>query len=81
MEVQTPEYWKEEKFQPLIEETTAYGNKVKIPQSLKSTWEMWGQNKKKIDVERAKASGWFRKSLRNPIYQDLRRVYFEQYHK
>ena len=37
MAVKTPEYWKEYE---LIEEMTAYGNKVMIPKSYKCGWEM-----------------------------------------
>lgn len=81
MAVKTPSYWLEEKYQPLVEAETAFGNKVLIPQSLMDTWEMWERNKHLVlpTVERAKAAGWFKKSLRNQKYQDLMRVYFEQY--
>ena len=37
MAVKTPEYWKE---YDLIEETTAYGNKVMIPDICKCGWEL-----------------------------------------
>ena len=39
MAVQTPSYWAEERYQPLIEVETAYGNKVKIPESFQTCWE------------------------------------------
>ena len=39
MAVQTPEYWKEKEFQPLIEETTAYGTKVRIPKKWHKIWK------------------------------------------
>ena len=37
--VKTPEYWKEPKYQPLIEVTTLSGSKIKIPERLKDTWD------------------------------------------
>ena len=40
MAVKTPTYWQEEKYQPLVEVKTAYGNKVKIPESLVQCWEL-----------------------------------------
>ena len=39
MAVQTPSYWKEEKYQPLVEVETAYGNKVKIPERYLPLWK------------------------------------------
>ena len=38
-EIQTPKYWAEEEYQPLVEVTTIYGNPVKIPERWRSTWE------------------------------------------
>ncbi len=37
--VKTPPYWKEEKYQPLIEVKTVYKNKVKIPSVMKDNWD------------------------------------------
>ena len=81
MAVKTPSYWQEDKYQPLVEAQTAYGNKVLIPQSLTDTWAMWESRREEIlgRLEQVIADGWFDKSLRNPKYQDLKRVYFEQY--
>lgn len=79
--VLTPSYWQEEQYQPLVEVETAYGNKVRIPQSLLSTWAMWEEGKQLIlpNIEQAKAAGWFEPSKRNPAYRDLKRVFFELY--
>ena len=40
MSIKTPSYWNEEKFLPHVEEKTAKGNSVMIPQKLKFDWEM-----------------------------------------
>ena len=37
--IQTPSYWKEEKYQPLVETVTVYGNKVLIPKNFLNFWE------------------------------------------
>ena len=49
--VKTPEYWKKEQFQPLIEVETAYGNKVKIPEKLKVSYEVAKKRKAFIEKE------------------------------
>ena len=38
-EIQTPKYWEEDWYQPLVEVTTIYGNPVKIPERWRSIWE------------------------------------------
>ena len=46
MMVQTPIYWYEEKFQPLVETETLYGHKVRIPEIFQNSWEelkIWGR--------------------------------------
>ena len=40
-EIQTPSYWEEDWYQPLVEVTTIYGNPVKIPERWRSTWEFY----------------------------------------
>ena len=81
MAVQTPGYWQEEKYQPLVEVETAYGNKVKIPESLLDTLKIWKHRKEEIlrNIEQAKAEGFFKKTIHNQNKQDLKRVYFEQF--
>ncbi|MBR5782918.1 MAG: hypothetical protein IKY33_01685 [Clostridia bacterium] len=82
MAVKTPEYWKEEQYQPLVEETTAYGNKVQIPQSLQLAWKyhksvienmvkQYGQEKAVGLMEKRK--------LRGKSARDLRSVLLEKY--
>lgn len=77
MNVNTPEYWKE---YDLIEETTAYGNKVKIPQSLRLAWkyhktmmeqlvEQFGQEKAVDLMEKRKLRGTAAKDLRNVLLE------------
>ena len=40
MTVQTPSYWKDERYQPLIEVKTINGNTVRIPKLFEYHWEM-----------------------------------------
>ena len=44
-EVNTPSYWEEEKYQPLTEVETIFGNPIEIPKPLKDSWDfqlnMW----------------------------------------
>ena len=40
MAVKTPKEWQEERFQPLVEATTFYGNKVMIPEKCLFAWEI-----------------------------------------
>ena len=39
MEIKTPGYWNEEKFQPLLETETVYGHKVKVPEIFMDLWQ------------------------------------------
>ena len=50
--VQTPSYWKEEKYQPLVETVTVYGNKVLIPKNFLGSWEMLLKEKEAIEIEK-----------------------------
>ena len=81
--IQTPKYWENKEFQPLVEAETAFGHKVKIPKNLLDIWEMRERQKPYIlpDLERAKADGWFAPVLtrRKMVQQDIKRVYYEQY--
>ena len=79
--VQTPKYWENPEFQPLVEAETAFGHKVKIPKNLLNIWEMRERQKPYIlpDLERAKADGWFKAQIDRMVPQDLKRVFFEQY--
>ena len=38
-EIQTPSYWQEEEYQPLVKLKTLYGNQVMIPQKFQDSWE------------------------------------------
>ena len=40
MAVKTPKEWQKAEYQPLIEATTYYGNKVMIPEKFQFAWEM-----------------------------------------
>ena len=55
--VETPAYWNEEQFQPLMEVTTIFGNKIKIPSRFKGSWDMMMFMCEKIISAQGKAAG------------------------
>ena len=81
MAIKTPSYWKEEKYQPLVEAETAYGNIVEIPQNLQDIWKRTASLKGKYpkDVEQAKAVGFFERKTRNRENWDILLVYYEEF--
>lgn len=81
MLIKTPDYWQEEKYQPLVEAETAYGHKVKIPKNLQDIWNKTASLKGKYppNVELAKAAGYFAKPKRHRERRDIIRVYYEEY--
>ena len=81
MAVKTPSYWQEEKYQPMVEAETAYGNKVEIPQNLQAIWNRTASLKGKYpkDVEQAKAAGFFKRKTRNRANWDILLVYYEEF--
>lgn len=82
MAVQTPEYWKEERFQPLIEETTALGNKVLIPQKFLDGWKMERLRMEFCQKQKLPLMvGLAEDRTSNPIYYDMARVFYEIYPK
>ena len=48
-EIQTPSYWQEEKYQPLVKAKTLYGNQVMIPIGYQETWELEEFRVKSVD--------------------------------
>ena len=84
MAVQTPSYWAEERYQPLIEVETAYGNKVKIPERYLPLWKMAQAGKKTTiqHYEQAIADGSYDKPTKRAKFAiDLRKVFVEKYHE
>ena len=81
MAIKTPSYWQEEKYQPLVEAETAYGNKVEIPQNLQNVWEQIASLKGRYpkDVEQAKAAGFFKRTTHNRAKRDILLVYYEEF--
>ena len=83
MAVKTPSYWLEEKYQPLVEAETAYGNKVLIPQLYAENWELY-QATKELMLEfwqRGQAAGYLAPTD-NPRQKwavDLMRTFLEVY--
>ena len=56
-EIKTPAYWREERFQPLIEVETIYGNKVEIPRRFKDSWDMMMDMSERIISKQGRADG------------------------
>lgn len=87
MAVKTPECWKEAEYQPLVEVETAYGNKVKIPESSLILWQMYRHGKNGVErhreqFEREIAAGLYQtKDRRYKRVNDLRKVFVEKYHE
>ena len=87
--VNTPKYWEEEKYQPLIEVETIYGNTVKIPERFKDSWEFLMQSCAKVISEQGKANGLkaITESLdsstlaRSRDCEDFYKVFAESYQK
>ena len=81
MAVQTPSYWQEEKYQPLVEAITAYGNKVLIPEKLTVCWEIEQERKKYLDRDKPAVKDGYLKELMGP--QEMRlhgiQVFWEIY--
>ena len=80
--VKTPEYWKEELFQPQVETTTHYGTKVKVPENLMPAWRSLQRYGKKMleesSIEDLVPVTWKKTpTYRNILTRDLRSVYFE----
>ena len=83
MAVQTPSYWQEEKYQPLVEVTTVYGNKVLIPQLYVENWELYQATKELMieDWQRGRALGYLAPTdnPRKKWAVDLKRTFLEVY--
>ena len=85
--LKTPEYWKEEEFQPLVEVTTLFGESIEIPERFKDSWEFLTKNYKQEISKLDKATGLkiIRKSLdtatlkRSKECEDFYKVFAENY--
>ena len=85
--VNTPGYWKEEKFQPLVEVKTIYGNSVKIPERLKPLWDFHMKIDKEIISEQGKQAGLktimesadTATTMRSKECEDFYKVMYENY--
>ena len=83
--IQTPKYWKKERFQPLTEVETMYGNKVQIPKSLKDTWEYYlmaiktCKNPKKFLQGKMDGYNNHRKNFRTIVFGNLLMVLEEKF--
>ena len=78
--IETPEYWKKERYLPLIEVETAYGNKVMIPEKFINGWQT--AKLVKEDMEKHgldPLDGLEIHEETNPLYYDLERVFYEIY--
>lgn len=81
MKVKTPSYWSKEQYQPLVEGTTLYGNKVKVPRRFWDTWDLFerGRHRMQQTLERLTADGLRRMPTSNRLKKDLRLVFYELY--
>ena len=81
MAVKTPSYWEKEYYQPLVEGTTLYGNKVQVPERFWDTWECFekGKRRMKETLERLTADGLRQIPTSNRLIRDLRMVFYELY--
>ena len=85
--VKTPEYWKEARYQPLVEVTTLSGSKIKIPERLKDSWDFLMNNYKGLISRQGIANGLktIRESLdtatikRSKECEDFYKVFAENY--
>ena len=84
--VNTPKYWTNEIFQPLVEVETAYGNKVKIPKEFLNGWQTAKMQRE--DILRRKLEPLAILMVgedenpdkeNNPMYFDLEQVFYEIY--
>ena len=71
--IKTPEYWKEERYQPLVEVETIYGNTIKIPKCHSHSWEMHLRTAKEIISKQGKATGL--KTIREMYGTDDRKIH------
>jgi len=75
--VKTPTYWQKDRYQPLVEMKTVYGNSVQVPKRFTDAW--WSIN---ITREAIVADGLepldFLHEDEFPYY-DIERVYYEIY--
>ena len=80
MVVKTPKYWKNERFQPLIEVETAYGNRVMIPKRYINGWQTAKMAKKESErLGLNVLAGLEIHKETNELYYDLERVFYEIY--
>ncbi len=81
MAVKTPSYWDEEKFQPMVETTTLYGNKVKVPERFSDAWAFYHRRKREMlmKIEHLTADGLRQARACNKLNKDLQMVFYEIY--
>ena len=81
-EVKTPEYWKDEFFQPLVKAKTINGNEVMIPKRLTGAWHVMEAQADTI-LDAIPIEKMFpdisleRMSFRRITTRDIRKVFFE----
>lgn len=78
--IKTPKYWEKDRYQPLVETETAYGNKVKIPKCFMNGWKT-----AKLTFEHCTSrgvnplDGLEILEETQPMSYDLERVFYEIY--
>lgn len=81
-QVEIPSYWKEEKYQPLVERRTLYGNKVMVPKRLLVTWDFWDRMQEQIMIAlKSNPTGFLtpNEDYRQRDGSNIIRVYCEAY--
>ena len=87
--IATPSYWNEEKYKPLIEVKTIFGNTVKIPECFKDSWDFLIKSYKSVISAQGQANGLkiIQESLdsaplmRSKECEDFYKVFAENYQK
>lgn len=83
MAVQTPSYWQEEEYQPLIEAKTLNGHTVLIPKLFEYHWEMHSEQREYLVEmwQRASRDGFLQETShsRGQWALDLIKTFLEVY--
>ena len=83
MAVQTPTYWQEEEYQPLVEAKTAYGHTVQIPKLFEENWKIYTHQRETMLMywQQGRHRGYLIETS-NPRHKwavDLQRTFLEVY--
>ncbi len=82
--IKTPKYWEMERYQPLVEVKTMYGNTVQIPRCFEGTWKVYYEGATKLNPSFPQkalngALKSYTKSLRSITFTNLLMVFQEKF--